>query len=100
MEELLEAWNVGDAKRLDGLIRKTVRENPKLRPVMKALFDDRNAKMFEKIEKYLNADKTFFVVVGAGHVVGRTGIVRLLRDKGLTVKQIRKRQAAVGAGAR
>ena len=99
MEEMLEAWNVGDAKRLDELIRETVLENPELRPVMKALFDDRNAKMFEKIEKYLKTDKTYFVVVGAGHVVGRKGIIQLLRDKGLTVKQIRKRQAAVGAGA-
>jgi uncharacterized protein YbaP (TraB family) len=55
---------------------------------MKRLLTDRNYKMAGKIEQYLTTDNTYFVVVGAGHLVGDEGIVRLLQTKGYKTRQL------------
>ena len=44
--------------------------------------------MVEKIEGYLEEDETYFVIIGAGHLVGKKGIIEILEDKGYTVKQL------------
>ena len=44
----------------------------------------------KKILDYFQTDKTYFIVVGAGHMCGMTGIVQLLLDRGLNVRQIDK----------
>lgn len=100
MESMLEAWKAGDVPKIDKLVRKTANEDPRLEPVMARLFDDRNEKMLAKIQKYLKTDGTYFVVVGAGHMVGKKGVVRLLRDKGYRVDQVAKLGARVPATAK
>ncbi len=100
MATMVEDWEKGDAKALDQLVRKTASDNPKLAPIMKRLFDDRNVKMLSKIEKCLKSDHTFFVVAGAGHMVGKKGLVQLLRDKGLKVEQMAKSGARVPAAVK
>jgi len=45
------------------------------------MFTDRNVKMTEKIEGYLQSEGTFFVIVGAGHLVGDDSVVSLLQKK-------------------
>jgi uncharacterized protein YbaP (TraB family) len=41
--------------------------------------------MTDKIKSYLEKEGDFFVVVGAGHLVGERSIVDLLRAEGYTV---------------
>jgi two-component system sporulation sensor kinase B len=50
-------------------------------------WDDRNGPMADKIEIYLNdtTPSIYFVVVGAGHMVGDTGIIKQLQEKGFTI---------------
>jgi uncharacterized protein YbaP (TraB family) len=54
---------------------------------MEKIFYERNDAMTQKIEEFLQTDKTYFVAVGAGHLVGERGIVQQLRDKNYTVDQ-------------
>lgn len=51
------------------------------------LFDKRDKHMTEKVVEMLNNEKgkTYMVVVGAGHMIGETGIVKGLQDLGYTV---------------
>jgi uncharacterized protein YbaP (TraB family) len=51
---------------------------------------DRNIGMIEKIEDYLEdmSKETYFVVVGAAHMVGEDGIVTRLKEKGYTVTRL------------
>ena len=49
------------------------------------MYFNRNRKMKEKIKNYLKGDKDYFVVVGAGHLIGDKGIVALLQGEGYTV---------------
>jgi len=57
-------------------------------PLFRKLFDERNIKMTSKIEGYLNAGGSYFVIVGAGHLIGERGMVELLKSKGYIVEQL------------
>jgi uncharacterized protein len=88
LEMLVDAWREGDSDKLQELLTKTVNNYPRLKPVMKRLIDDRNDAMTKKIEQFLSTSKTYFVAVGAAHMVGEHGIVGLLRAKQFTVEQL------------
>lgn len=47
----------------------------------KALFDDRNINMKNKIEEFLANNEKVFMTVGCAHVIGNNGIVDQLKDK-------------------
>jgi hypothetical protein len=44
--------------------------------------------MAQKIDGYLKTSGTYFVVVGAAHLLGDKGIIQLLKDKGYSVEQL------------
>lgn len=56
----------------------------------KALFGERDKAMAEKIAKLLNQNdgKTYFVVVGAGHLALDTSVVELLKKQGFQVEAV------------
>lgn len=81
----IDAWASGDAD----MMAKTMVEDMAEQPEMyQALLVDRNKNWMPAIEGYINGDKTIFIVVGAAHLVGKDGIVRMLRDKGYDVDKI------------
>jgi uncharacterized protein YbaP (TraB family) len=86
-DRIIRAWEGGDAATMEKILLENVHEHPGLMPVFDALFFQRNGKMAAKIEEYLKEGGEFFVVVGAGHLVGEKGIVELLRRKGFSVEQ-------------
>jgi uncharacterized protein YbaP (TraB family) len=88
IEKLMTAWSNGDTKTMEGLVTRTLTEAPELRPIFDKLFYKRNREMTARIEKLLNGKKTVFVVVGAAHLIGKDGIIELLRGKGFTVEQL------------
>ena len=85
---IYDAWTAGDSEALNRLLLEDdIARDPKFRDVYTALFDDRNITMTEKISAYLRGSGSYFVVVGAGHLVGKEGIIALLRRRGFEVKQ-------------
>ena len=57
--------------------------------MLETLLDDRNVAMAKKVRRYLkDAKRTYFVVVGAGHLVGEKGLVALLEDPALQIEQV------------
>ncbi len=85
--ELMRAWRTGDAKGMDAIVTKTLRDAPETRPIYEKLVYDRNRKMAAKVEQLLRSQETAFVVVGAAHLVGSEGVVALLRQRGYAVEQ-------------
>jgi len=83
-----QAWQSGDAAAMAEVITRSVREYPQLEPLMTKLLDDRNTAMTTKIERFLQTPKTYFVAVGAGHLVGDQGILSQLRRKNFRVEQL------------
>lgn len=86
--DLMRAWRTGDAKAMETLVMKTLHDAPETRPIYDKLFFARNREMASKVEQLLRLNETAFVVVGAAHLVGREGVVELLRKKGYTVEQL------------
>lgn len=88
INQLFKLWLNGDMKSFEQLFKKILNEHSNLKPIYDKLNDERNVKMIEKIKTYLDDDKIYFVVVGAGHLVGEKGIINLLRKKGYQVEQL------------
>ena len=92
LDDMFNFWIAGDIESFEELI---FQEDTSLTPEQKELyqeyekqmFDDRNLHMADKAEEYLKTGKTTFYVVGSGHMVGETGIVKLLRERGYQVIQ-------------
>ncbi|MGH7054072.1 MAG: TraB/GumN family protein [Stellaceae bacterium] len=88
VEALLAAWRKGDGRAIEGFITRDERKSPRLKPVYDELLPARNRRMVAKITTYLATPKTYFVVVGTAHLIGKDGIVALLRTKGYKVERI------------
>lgn len=82
---LVGSWQTGDSKKFQQLILKSYGEHP---GVYQRLIVDRNNNWLKAIEGYLKSDKNYLLVVGAGHLVGNEGLVKLLSDKGYKVEQM------------
>ena len=85
---VLHAWKTGNGEEMAALVSGDGGEDEELASFYGRLLYDRNRTMAAKIEGFLRTDRTYFVVVGAGHLVGKKGIVSILRDKGYEVEQL------------
>ncbi len=88
LDKLIKAWTAGDVKGIELIMTRSIKEDKKLIPVYEKLVIERNKKMVSKIEDYLKEKETFFVIVGAGHLVGDQGIIELLKGKGFLLEQL------------
>ena len=88
MNTVVNAWMKGDTKTIEGFFTSNVKEYPELEKMYKKMNDDRNVGMAEKVVTYLKTGKKYFIVVGAAHMVGKNGVVQMLKDKGYTVTQL------------
>lgn len=87
MTKTVNAWLSGDAQTMHQNNTSYLSQYPELLPMYKKLNDERNITMTQKIEGYMGSNQTHFVVVGAAHLIGPNGIIRLLRNNGYTVTQ-------------
>jgi len=85
---LINAWKTGDVVTLQTVMAPDPKVKKNLESVNKKLYGVRNFNMTEKIDNFIGQDKNYFVVVGAGHLVGTDGIVTLLKEKGHLVDQL------------
>ena len=85
LTQVKDAWSTGNAAELDSLLNSRLQSDPTL---LQALVTNRNRNWIPKIEAMLKGSDDVLVVVGAGHLVGKQGVVELLRAKGYKVEQM------------
>lgn len=81
-------WNemVANYKAQDlSALYASMTESPEYAKYEKELLDNRNNAWVPKINE-MAKDKSTFIAVGAMHLAGRSGMIKLLRDAGYTVK--------------
>jgi uncharacterized protein YbaP (TraB family) len=78
-DALVSAWKSGDADALEAIVSISLDEHPQIR---KELFTDRNIRWASRLERLLDSEGDTLVIVGAGHLAGKDGILSLLRQKG------------------
>jgi uncharacterized protein len=86
LKTLSDAWASGDAAIITAeMVTESAQKYPKFHL---AVFNERNAKWVPKLEKYLDQKGTTFVAVGAGHYYGPGGLLDLMAQRGIKVKQV------------
>ncbi len=88
-DELVKIWKRGDVEKMNEFFIEMEKDKD-AKKVMDVIMHQRNKTMTETVEKYISSGKKHFVVVGAGHLVGKTGIVAQLRKQGYKVEQVKK----------
>ena len=86
LDAAFRLWSAGDAPGLDRLMVSPMEgEYPDM---FERLFAARNRAMTERLTQMVTTPGRYFVVVGAGHLVGRVGIVELLGARGISARQL------------
>jgi len=88
LDKMIQAWTSGDAKAMESLMTKTASQDKRFSFILEKLLYERNKKMASKIKNFLKAKETYFIIVGAGHLVGNEGIIELLKRDGYRVDQL------------
>jgi hypothetical protein len=85
VDALSAAWLAGDTQGLDDAsVQKMRKEAP---AVFDVIITQRNAAWIPKIAEMLKTPGTYFVAVGAGHLVGKQGVPELMKAKGFKVER-------------
>jgi len=90
-EDLIKGYLSGDLSKLSLMMTESMRLDPVLFGKFSArAVDDRNRLMVDRLlaKRAERPEKTCFFAVGALHYAGETGIIGLLRKKGLTVTRV------------
>ncbi|MEO7933431.1 MAG: TraB/GumN family protein [Chthoniobacterales bacterium] len=83
--QMIHAWQTGDTAALDALINHSTKDE---KGFYKSIFDDRNNAWMPAIRRTIGGKGNVLIIVGSGHLVGRSGIVRQLRSEGYSVEQL------------
>ena len=95
VDELVAVWKSGDTDALDRLLVQPQKNDERMVPLFEKLLRDRNFTMTDKIRELMASGGTWFVVVGAGHMIGKDGLVDLFeRDENFSVTQLGTQAAA------
>ncbi len=78
MADMITAWLSGADQRFLDLFSEQAGDSELAKAFNKQLLDDRNQGMAQKVQSYLEATGTYFVLIGAAHFIGDNGIVAIL----------------------
>jgi uncharacterized protein len=87
VDAMAHDWKTGDTEGLARHLREANKGQASER-LFRRMFDDRNPAMADRIAALAAGGKPAVVVVGAGHVVGRNGLVDLLSARGFEVRRV------------
>jgi uncharacterized protein len=90
IEAMVSAWKSSDLGRLETVLAAEERKLSKgaASEFHEKFLTRRNEAMTQKIEAMLRDRPVVFVAVGAAHLLGKDGIVALLRQKGYRLRQL------------
>lgn len=87
LNAMARAWADGDTEAMEAIVFRD-HDDPRASLLHESLFHTRNRQMSERIVELWKEGEPMLVVIGAGHMVGETGLPKLLREKGLKVTQL------------
>jgi uncharacterized protein len=85
LDQIVRAWAAGDVHGLEKLLLDAMREYP---AVHQKIIVDRNRRWLPEIERIIKQGESALVVVGAAHLVGKEGVIELLKARGYTLEQM------------
>jgi uncharacterized protein YbaP (TraB family) len=89
---MVRAWQVGDDKALEKLLFESQGDREGLEPFLEQLIYRRNHEMSARLAVLLRAEQhageSVFVVIGAGHLIGKRGVRKLLESEGFKIEEV------------
>jgi len=86
MDKLVNAWREGNPEGLnDQLVEVLATDYP---TIYRDLVVNRNTNWLPQLVQYFESDEIEFVMVGAAHLVGEFGLLKLLEADGYTIEQL------------
>jgi uncharacterized protein YbaP (TraB family) len=85
VDDMVRAWRDGDVAATEKLFLESMTEYPELQEKM---LDERNRNWLAPIEKFIHSGEDTLVVVGAAHLVGKNGLIELLKVRGYKLEQM------------
>lgn len=82
---LISAWKNGDKIKLEKILLESFKGYPN---IFEDIIVKRNKSWKKQIQKILKGDEQCFIVVGAGHLLGKEGLISLLKKQGFSVTQL------------
>lgn len=103
LADMLVAWLSGDDAAFLELFKAQSGDSPEARAFVRQLLDERNDDMAQAVLGYLEGGPdgepaTYFVLVGAAHLVGERGIVALLANEGIEGERIHSDEQIAAEG--
>ncbi|MCE9520789.1 MAG: TraB/GumN family protein [Verrucomicrobia bacterium] len=86
-EDMIAAWRSGEMDKLQEFLYRDADKFPEL---MQEFLVKRNLAWVAPLMSYLEKGERVMVLVGAGHLGGKTGLLELLKAKGCTIRQLEK----------
>lgn len=89
-DEMVKDYLAKDLTGLEGLIPESLKlstDPEKAKALLKKLIDDRNIKMADRAVPYFETGNAF-IAVGALHLPGKAGLLKLFEDKGYKVETL------------
>ena len=90
---MLATWKAGDTDEMNAITKVKMLELedklPGITGYYHRMFTERDEKILDKLELLLNdeEEKVYFIIVGAIHLIGDDGLLKLLQEKGYKTKQ-------------
>ena len=84
-DRIVQAWFKGDTSLLEESLLAGMHQYPELYP---KLILERNRRWLPQIEQMIKQGGNTLIIVGAAHLVGKDGVVELLKQRGYTVEQL------------
>lgn len=82
---MVRAWRNGDVAAAETFFLASMKEYPELQ---EKIIDQRNRAWLPQIERLLKSQEDVLVVVGAAHLIGKNGVIELLKGRGYKVEQM------------
>lgn len=82
-EDFIRAYQNEDIQKILDLTEKDVY----MKPILSRFLQDRNLRMSDKLQGLMK-EKSIFAAIGAAHLAGKTGLLKLLEYQGYTVKPV------------
>ena len=88
LKQITEAWKNADAGKLVSILNSNLIHYPQFKTLYEKLIYERNRKILNKIEELLKRNKIYFVIVGVGHLIGKSGVIKELKERGYRINQL------------